>query len=107
VVAQVVKSISKKILQGVIKKNVLKGTTVYTDEHGAYQGLDTIAGKKFVHKTVNHSAKQYVDGMAHTNGIESFWAVLKRGFYGTFHSFSEKHLSLYVNESGTLSLPCH
>lgn len=47
---------------------------------------------------VNHSAKQFVDGMCHTNGIESVWAVLKRGFYGVYHSFSEKHLQRYVNE---------
>ena len=96
--AQVVKSTDKETLQGVIKENVLKGTTICTDEHKSYKGLDTIADKKFVHKTVNHSAKQYVDGMAHTNGIESFWAVLKRGFYGIYHSFSEKHLQCYVYE---------
>jgi transposase-like protein len=47
---------------------------------------------------VNHSAKQFVDGMAHTNGIESVWALLKRGFYGVYHNFSEKHLQRYVNE---------
>ena len=47
---------------------------------------------------INHSAKQFVDGMAHTNGIESVWALLKRGFYGVYHNFSEKHLQRYVNE---------
>jgi len=62
------------------------------------EGLDAVAEVKYVHKTVNHSAKKFVDGMAHTNGIESVWAVLKRGFYGIYHSFSEKHLSLYVDE---------
>jgi len=50
------------------------------------------------HASVNHSAKEYVNGMAHTNGIESVWAVLKRGFYGVYHSFSEKHLQRYVDE---------
>jgi len=98
IVAQVVKSTDKETLQGIIEANVLLGSTVCTDEHKSYDGLDTIAGKKYVHKRVNHSAKQYVDGMAHTNGIESFWAVLKRGFYGTYHWFSERHLPLYVNE---------
>jgi len=94
IVAQVVKSTDKETLQGVIRENVLPGSTVCTDEHHSRRGLDG----DYTHKVVNHSAKQYVDGMAHTNGIESFWAVLKRGFYGTFHWFSEKHLSLYINE---------
>jgi transposase-like protein len=52
----------------------------------------------YVHKTCNHSAKKYVDDMAHTNGMESVWAVLKRGIYGTFHDISEKHLQLYLSE---------
>ena len=94
VVAQVVQSTDASTLQGVVKKNVIAGSVVCTDEHKSYVGLDAA----FDHKTVNHSAKQYVDGMAHTNGMESFWAVLKRGFYGTFHWFSVKHIQLYVDE---------
>ena len=50
------------------------------------------------HKSVNHSAKVYVEYQVHTNGIESFWSVLKRGYYGTYHKMSEKHLNRYVNE---------
>jgi transposase-like protein len=53
---------------------------------------------EYKHRSVNHSAKQFVDGMAHTNGIESVWAVLKRGFYGIYHAFSRKHLQRYLNE---------
>ena len=53
---------------------------------------------EYGHKVVNHSAKRFVDGMAHTNGIESVWSVLKRGFYGVYHQFSEKHLQRYVDE---------
>jgi hypothetical protein len=53
---------------------------------------------EYEHLSVNHSAKQFVDGMAHTNSIESVWAVLKRGFYGIYHSFSQKHLQRYINE---------
>lgn len=78
-----------------ISENVEKGSTLYTDDHGAYRGLDM---SDYNHKVVNHSAKQYVDGMAHTNGIESFWAMLKRGYHGTFHKMSTKHLHRYVNE---------
>ncbi|MDR0499576.1 MAG: IS1595 family transposase [Holophagales bacterium] len=94
VVAKAVKSTDKTTLQGAIFRAAEQGSTVCTDEHGSYIGL----GASFDHKTVCHSAKQFVDGMAHTNGIESVWAVLKRGFYGTYHSFSAKHTSLYVDE---------
>ena len=67
VVAQVVANNDKDTLQEIIDSNAAEGSTVCTDEYAAYNGLDA----EFVHKTVNHSAKQYVDGMAHTNGIES------------------------------------
>ena len=50
------------------------------------------------HEAVCHSVGEYVNGMAHTNGMESFWATLKRGYHGTFHHFSEKHMGLYVGE---------
>ena len=49
-------------------------------------------------ESVNHFVKEYVNGQAHTNGIESFWALLKRGYYGTYHKMSAKHLPRYVNE---------
>ena len=52
----------------------------------------------FEHETVKHSISEYVNGMAYTNGIESFWALLKRGYHGTFHHFSVKHLDRYVTE---------
>ena len=50
------------------------------------------------HEAVNHSAGEYVRGMAHTNGIESFWSMLKRGYQGTYHKMSPKHLERYINE---------
>ena len=52
----------------------------------------------FEHETVRHSISEYVNGMAHTNGIESFWALLKRGYHGTYHHMSEKHINRYVGE---------
>jgi len=94
VVAQVVKSTDASTLQGIVKENVIAGSIVCTDEHASYVGLDAI----FDHKTVNHSAKRYVDGLAHTNNMESFWAVLKRGHYGIYHWFSAKHTQRYVDE---------
>jgi transposase-like protein len=80
-------------LHGFIKDNVVIGSTLYTDDHRSYLGL-----KEYRHESVNHSAGEYVRGMAHTNGIESFWALLKRGYYGTFHFFTWKHLPRYLAE---------
>ena len=80
-------------LQGFVRDNVQPGATLYTDEAAAYAGMP-----EFTHEAVNHSAKEYVRDMAHTNGMESFWAMLKRGYQGTFHKFSEKHLDRYVRE---------
>lgn len=92
VVAEMLPNTSKATLQGFINRHVLTGTTVYTDEHSSYTGIP------FQHMTVSHSAREYVNGMAHTNGIESFWALLKRGYYGVYHYMSEKHLHRYINE---------
>ena len=68
-----------------------ESATVYTDEARAYQGLPN-------HEAVKHSVGEYVREQAHTNGIESFWAMLKRGYQGTYHKMSPKHLGRYVRE---------
>ena len=94
VVAHVVAKTNRRTLQGEIKKAAAPGSVVCTDEYTAYKGL----GGEYTHKTVNHSAKKWVDGMTHTNGIESVWAVLKRGFYGIFHHFTMRHTQFYVDE---------
>ena len=52
----------------------------------------------FAHKTVKHSVREFVNGMAHTNGIESVWAVLKRGYNGVYHHWSRKHMRQYIRE---------
>lgn len=91
--AMPVKTTDKSSLQGSIADNVQKGSTVYSDDHRSYLGL-----QGYDHSTVNHSAKEYVNGMAHTNGIESVWAVLKRGYNGVYHKMSVKHLGRYVDE---------
>ena len=90
--AAVVGNTDAKTLQGFVGDHAAKGATVYTDDHGGYQGMP------FEHETVKHSISEYVNGMAHTNGIESFWSMLKRGYHGTYHHMSEKHLGRYVNE---------
>jgi len=78
-----------------IHDNIELGTQLYTDEHLIFTGLD---GLFYKHDAVNHSAGEYAAGPAHTNSIESVWAVLKRGYYGVYHSMSAKHLARYVNE---------
>ena len=92
VVAQVVESTDKTTLQGFVNDHAADGATLYTDEASAYKGINR------PHEAVNHSVGEYVRDQAHTNGIESFWALLKRGFIGIYHKMSPKHLQRYVNE---------
>lgn len=92
VVGKVILDTTKSTIQTVLNKTLHPQTMLCSDEHRAY------LNSQFTHLPVNHSAKQFVDGMAHTNNTESVWAVLKRGFYGIYHSFSVKHLQKYVDE---------
>jgi transposase-like protein len=82
-------------VQNTIFNNIKIGSTVFTDEHPSY---GRTGGLFFNHSTVNHSAGQYVLGNVHTNSIESFWALLKRGIVGVYHHTSPKHLNRYVDE---------
>ena len=91
--AQVAPAVDGPTLKGFVESQAEKGSTVYTDDASAYRGLSGVH-----HKQVRHSAKEYVDGSAHTNGIESFWSMFKRGYYGTYHKMSDKHLQRYVSE---------
>ena len=90
--AKVVKDTDAKTLQKFVADTAASGATVYTDDAAAYKGMP------FDHESVRHSVGEYVDGMAHTNGIESFWSMLKRAHKGTYHKISPKHLQRYVNE---------
>jgi len=83
-------------LQSAVRSEVKPGSTLYTDGHRAYCGMG-----EYAHEAVEHSVGEYVREQAHTNGIESFWALLKRGYVGTFHHFSEKHMGRYVDEFAT------
>ncbi len=78
-------------LQGFVYQKVERGAQVFTDEAGAYKGM-----AKYRHQSVSPSAGEYVRGQAHTNGIELFRALLKRGYVGAFHWLSAKHLDRYV-----------
>jgi transposase-like protein len=89
---EVVEVTDKPTLQNFVIRHTIRSTTVYTDEAPAYEGLPRR------HEAVKHSANEYVRGMAHTNGLESHWALFKRGIDGTFHHISAKHLSRYTTE---------
>lgn len=93
--AMPIQNVSIEEIQSAIHANVAVGSTLYTDEHGAYNDLD---GLFFKQERVNHSVNEYVKGMASTNAIESVWAVLKRGLTGVYHKVSKKHLHRYVDE---------
>ena len=92
--AAVIPDTTAETLQGFAKQHVEKGGTLYSDDAGAYENFDHVA----THESVRHSVGEYVRKQAHVNGIESFWAMLKRGYTGTFHRLSPKHLQRYVNE---------
>ena len=96
IVAKVVPDTTKATLQGFIEDTRSTDAPVFTDEHSSYQGLSG-------HVWVNHSSKQWtvssaLDHLAHTNGVESFWATFKRAFHGTYHRISKKHLNRYVGQ---------
>ena len=90
--AKVIENTDAETLQKFVVDHAAEGATVYTDDASAYKGMP------YDHESVRHSVGEFVNGMAHTNGIESFWAMLKRGYQGTYHKISPKHLQRYVDE---------
>ena len=87
--------VSGVLLRGIVQESVEEGAMVYTDQNVSYKGL---IKKNYKHESVNHSAGEYIKGQAHTNGVESFWAMLKRGHAGGYHKMSKKHLQRYIDE---------
>lgn len=85
-------------LLGIVKEKVLPDTMCFSDELKAYDGIRHMAGMRFKHRRIKHSAKVYVRGITHTNTIEGFWSLVKRGIGGVYHSVSQKHLQSYLNE---------
>lgn len=92
--AQKAKDTTIKTLTRFIKSNVKPGSTVSTDE---WKGYNRIA-EKFNHLIVSHGSGQYVKGEAHTNTLEGFWSLFKRGIVGQYHQISAKYLNMYVDE---------
>jgi transposase-like protein len=93
IIAMPISDTKRQTLHTFIIRNLKAGGTIYTDNFKSYLNL---TGYK--HEIVNHSVGEYVKNQAHTNGIESFWALLKRGYVGIYHYISAKHLHRYVNE---------
>jgi len=91
-IAMPISGTDAKTIQAAIHQHVEIGSTIHTDEAGAYIGMS------FDHDTVNHSQGEYVRDDVTTNGIESVFAVMKRGIYGVYHHTSKKHLARYVDE---------
>ncbi len=89
---QVVESTDAPTLQGFVRQHTERDAQVYTDEALAYRGINR------PHQAVKHSVGEFVRAMAHTNGMESHWAMLKRGHDGVYHHFSHKHLPRYITE---------
>ena len=99
--AKVVKRVTGLHMRDFIEEHVEDHAVVFTDESSVYKRLP------HAHETVTHGVGEYVRGMAHTNGVESFWAMLKRAHDGTFHKMSPKHLNRYVQEfAGKHNLRC-
>ena len=92
IASQVIEHTDAPTLQGFVERNTEPDATVYTDDAAAYRGMPRH------HEAVKHGVSEYVRGMAHTNGMESHWASLKRGYDGVYHHMSAKHLSRYVAE---------
>ena len=89
--AAVVPTTERRELQRFVAERVAVEAAHFTDEQASYRGLPN-------HEAVRHSAGEYVRGDAHIQGMESFWSMMKRGVYGTYHRLSPKHLDRYVDE---------
>ncbi len=90
--AQITPRTDRPTLQRYVLQHTAASSLIYTDDHAAYHGIPRL------HTRLRHSIGQYVDQQAHTNGMESFWSMMKRGFHGVYHRMSEKHLHRYIAE---------
>jgi transposase-like protein len=92
--ASVVTDNRRSTLHAHVREHVAEGAIIYTDQLKSYTGLDALG---YQHKTIDH-AEQYVDGRVHTNSLENFWSLLKRGLSGTYVSVQPFHLFRYLDE---------
>ena len=102
-VARATLDVKSATLLGLVREHVLPKSTVYTDELKNYGGIEVLRGKDgkragYEHRRINHSAKVYVIGDIHTNTVEGFWSLIKRGIGGVYHAVSQKYLQSYLDE---------
>ena len=95
-IAKTIESASSKELVGYIRKHVLPGATVYTDQLNAYNTVGK--GRRYNHRRILHSAGEYVRGDIHTNSVEGLWSLIKRGIGGVYHQVSPEYLQSYLDE---------
>jgi transposase len=98
VVARAVPDVSGASLLGMVRECVLPKTMIFTDEHKGYEGITHMPNMGYRHRRIKHSAKVYVRGTVHTNTIEGFWSLVKRGIGGVYHQVSQKYLQSYLDE---------
>ena len=98
VLAFATEDIKGSTLLGIMKERVLPQSMVYTDEWVGYDGVKHMPEMGYQHRRIKHSAHVYVKGDVHTNTIEGFWSLVKRGIGGVYHSVSQKYLQTYLNE---------
>ncbi len=97
VITRVVADVKEKTLLPIVAERVLPKSTVYTDSYTSYDNVRWM-GKNYRHQRINHTAGIYVMGHVHTQAIEGFWSLLKRGIDGVYHSVSTKYLQWYCDE---------
>lgn len=95
VMAVTVPNVARATIMPHIQRRVLPKSTVHTDEYRTY---DTLGQQGFEHRRIRHAERVYVSGDIHTNTIEGFWSLVKRGIGGVYHAVSAKHLQGYLNE---------
>jgi len=97
IVVRATRDVKADTLLGMVREHVLPESTVYTDELPAYDGIGKM-DRGYEHRRIHHSAKVYVIGDIHTNTVEGFWSLIKRGIGGTHHAVSQKYLQDYLDE---------
>src|SRR6266576_2666717 len=103
VVARVIPGVTADELTSVIKRHVVPGSVIYTDEYPSYERIKTLKDRdgkplRYKHYQIRHKDKVYVDGDIHTNSIDGFWSLIKRGIGGVYHSVSPEYLQTYLDE---------
>jgi transposase len=96
VIAKTINDLTAETLCGTVREFVLPQSTVFTDEFASYNTLGE--SRRYRHHRINHGSKIYVQGNVHTNTIEGFWSLVKRGIGGVYHQVSQKYLQSYLNE---------